>query len=111
MSALAAVREARGGKLGFNAKFIIETGEEIGSPDLRAVCEGLREELKADLFLASDGPRLSAERPTVFLGCRGGLRIHLDVKLRGGGDHSGNLGGGVAQAGPISSQPVAMAGG
>ena len=39
MSALRAVREARGGKLGFNAKFIIETGEEIGSPDLRQVCE------------------------------------------------------------------------
>src|SRR5256885_16100144 len=66
MSALAAVRAARGGKLGFNAKFIIETGEEIGSPDLRAVCEGLRGGLKADLFLASDGPRMSVERPTVF---------------------------------------------
>ena len=39
MAALRAVREARGGKLGFNAKFIVETGEEIGSPDLRA---GLR---------------------------------------------------------------------
>ena len=39
LAALAAVREARGGKLGFNAKFIIEMGEEIGSPDLRA---GLR---------------------------------------------------------------------
>ena len=44
------VREARGGKLGFNAKFIIETGEEIGSPDLRQVCEGLREELKPICF-------------------------------------------------------------
>jgi len=30
LSALSAVREARGGRLGFNAKFIIETGEEIG---------------------------------------------------------------------------------
>ena len=40
MSALAAVREARGGKLGFNAKFIIETGEEIGSPDLRGGLRG-----------------------------------------------------------------------
>ena len=39
IAALRAVREARGGKLGFNAKFIIETGEEIGSPDLRQVCE------------------------------------------------------------------------
>ena len=88
MSALRAVREARGGKLGFNAKFIIETGEEIGSPDLRQVCESLRDELKADLFLASDGPRLSADRPTIFLGCRGGIRIHLDVNLRDGGHHS-----------------------
>ncbi len=34
LSALRAVHEARGGRLGFNAKFIIETGEEIGSPDL-----------------------------------------------------------------------------
>jgi acetylornithine deacetylase/succinyl-diaminopimelate desuccinylase-like protein len=71
MSALRAVRETRGGRLGFNAKFIVETGEEIGSPDLRQVCEQLRHELKADLLLASDGPRLSADRPTLFLGCRG----------------------------------------
>ena len=106
----AAVREARGGKLGFNAKFIIETGEEIGSPDLRQVCEGLREELKADLFLASDGPRLSADRPTIFLGCRGGLRIHLDVNLRDGGHHSGNWGGVLANAATILSNAIACAG-
>jgi acetylornithine deacetylase/succinyl-diaminopimelate desuccinylase-like protein len=67
LSALRAVREARGGRLGFNAKFIVETGEEIGSPDLRQVCESLRDELTADLFLASDGPRLAADRPTIFL--------------------------------------------
>ena len=103
LSALAAVREARGGRLGFNAKFIIETGEEIGSPDLRQVCEALREELKADLFLASDGPRLSADRPTIFLGCRGGLRIHLDVNLRDGAHHSGNWGGVLANAATILS--------
>ena len=92
LAALRAVRETRGGKLGFNAKFIIETGEEIGSPDLRQVCEAHREELKADLFLASDGPRLSADRPTIFLGCRGGNRIHLDVNLREGGQPFGQLG-------------------
>ncbi len=107
MAALAAVRAARGGKLGFNAKFIIETGEEIGSPDLRVVCEALREELKADLFLASDGPRLSADRPTIFLGCRGGLRIHLDVKLRDGAHHSGNWGGVLANAATVLSGAIA----
>lgn len=107
MSALRMVREARGGKLGFNAKFLIETGEEIGSPDLRQVCDSHREELKADLFVASDGPRLSAERPTIFLGCRGGLRIHLDVDLRDGGHHSGNWGGVLANAATILSNAIA----
>jgi acetylornithine deacetylase/succinyl-diaminopimelate desuccinylase-like protein len=107
MSALRMVRESRGGKLGFNAKFIIETGEEIGSPDLRRVCEAHRDELAADLFLASDGPRLSVERPTVFLGCRGGLRIHLDVNLRDGGHHSGNWGGVLANAATVLSNAIA----
>ena len=107
MAALGAVRETRGGKLGFNAKFIIETGEEIGSPDLRQVCESLREELSADLFLASDGPRLSAERPTIFLGCRGGIRIHLDVNLRDGGHHSGNWGGVLANPATILAGAIA----
>ncbi|WP_375412125.1 M20 family metallopeptidase [uncultured Bradyrhizobium sp.] len=107
LSALRAVREVRGGRLGFNAKFIVEMGEEIGSPDLRQVCESRRDELAADLFLASDGPRLSADRPTIFLGCRGGLRIHLDVDLRDGSHHSGNWGGILANAATILSAAIA----
>src|SRR3981189_1607431 len=103
----AAWREARGGRLGFNAKFIIETGEEIGSPDLRQVCESLRDELKADLFLASDGPRLAADPPPVFLGCRGGIRIHLDVNLRDGSHHSGNWGGVLANPATILASAIA----
>ena len=107
LSALGAVREARGGRLGFNAKFIVEMGEEIGSPDLRQVCESLRDELKADLFLASDGPRLAADRPTIFLGCRGGLRIRLDVTLREGSHHSGNWGGVLANPATILANAIA----
>ena len=107
LAALRAVREARGGRLGFNAKFIIETGEEIGSPDLRDVCESLRDDLKADLFLASDGPRLAADRPTIFLGCRGGIRIHLDVNLREGSHHSGNWGGVLANPATILANAIA----
>ena len=107
LAALRAVREARGGRLGFNAKFIIETAEEIGSPDLRRTCEGLRDELSADLFLASDGPRLSADRPTIFLGCRGGIRIQLDVNLREGGHHSGNWGGVLANPATILASAIA----
>jgi acetylornithine deacetylase/succinyl-diaminopimelate desuccinylase-like protein len=107
LSAMRAVHQARGGRLGFNAKFIIEMGEEIGSPDLRQVCEQHRDRLKANLFLASDGPRLSAERPTLFLGCRGGLRIHLDVTLRDGAHHSGNWGGILANPATILSAAIA----
>jgi acetylornithine deacetylase/succinyl-diaminopimelate desuccinylase-like protein len=107
LSALRAVRQVRGGRLGFNAKFIVEMAEEIGSPDLRQVCESLRDDLKADLFLASDGPRLSADRPTIFLGCRGGMRIHLDVKLRDGAHHSGNWGGVLANPATILAGAIA----
>ncbi len=107
LAALRAVRDARGGKLGFNAKFLIEMGEEIGSPDLRQVCESLRDELSADLFLASDGPRLAADRPTIFLGCRGGIRIHLDVNLRDGSHHSGNWGGVLANPATILASAIA----
>ena len=37
LSALGAVLQTRG-RLGFNAKFLIEMGEEIGSPGLRELC-------------------------------------------------------------------------
>src|SRR6187402_617743 len=107
IAALRAVKETRGGKLGFNAKFIIEMGEETGSPDLGKVCDMHRDELKADVFIGSDGPRLSAERPTIFLGCRGGIRIHLDVNLREGGNHSGNWGGLLANPATILANAIA----
>ena len=107
MAALGAVRETRGGRLGFNVKFLIETGEEIGSPDLPDVCRQLHDDLKADLLLASDGPRLSAERATLFLGCRGGTRIHLEVNLREGSHHSGNWGGVLANPATILAGAIA----
>ncbi len=92
MAALRAVLGARG-RLGFNAKYLIEMGEEIGSPGLREVCTENCELLSANLLLASDGPRLSAARPTLFLGARGALSLDLIVEARKSGHHSGNWGG------------------
>lgn len=91
--ALEQVIAARRGRLGFNVTLLMEMGEEIGSPGLRELCEQQREALRADLFLASDGPRLSALQPTVFLGSRGGVNFDLCVDLRAQGAHSGNWGG------------------
>lgn len=92
MTALQAVLAARG-SLGFNTHVIIEMGEEIGSPGLGRVCERLKDQLKADLLIASDGPRLAADQPTIFLGARGGATFRLRLKRREGGRHSGNFGG------------------
>ncbi|WP_321964778.1 M20 family metallopeptidase [Paraburkholderia sp. J7] len=106
-AALAAVLDARGGKLGYNVKLIFETGEEIGSPGLDAVCAANREALAADVFIASDGPRVLAERPTLFLGSRGGVTFELLVDLRKGAHHSGNWGGALRNPGVVLSHALA----
>lgn len=98
IGALAAVLKARG-RLGFNAKYLIEMGEETGSPGLREVCEQNRDLFKADVLIASDGPRLRADRPTLFLGSRGAFNFDLEIDARPGGHHSGNWGGLISNPG------------
>lgn len=93
LTALEQVLAVRGGQLGYNVKIILEMGEEDGSPGLDEVCAQHSELLAADLFIASDGPRVSASRATMFLGSRGVFNFDLHLKLRDGGHHSGNWGG------------------
>jgi acetylornithine deacetylase/succinyl-diaminopimelate desuccinylase-like protein len=106
IAALGAVIRARG-RLGFNCKVLIETGEEAGSPGLRAVCISERERFRADVFIGSDGPRINADRPTIFLGNRGALNFDLSVHLREGAHHSGNWGGALANPGIILAHAIA----
>jgi len=106
MAALATVLKERG-KLGFNVKFLMETSEELGSPGLGEFCQRERERLKADVFIASDGPRLNAHRPTVYLGSRGALNVTLTLNLREGANHSGNWGGLLANPGIVLAHAIA----
>ncbi|MET0210146.1 MAG: M20 family metallopeptidase, partial [Burkholderiaceae bacterium] len=106
LAALARVLEARG-RLGFNVRLLMEMGEETGSPGLHAVCERERDALRADVLIASDGPRLNAARPTLFLGSRGAFNFDLAVDLREGGHHSGNWGGLLANPGTILANAIA----
>ncbi len=106
LGALQSVLAARG-RLGFNMKLLIETGEETGSPGLAEFCRAHKNELKADVFIASDGPRLSPERPTVFLGSRGVMNFDLTVALRKGAHHSGNWGGLITDPGIVLAQALA----
>lgn len=90
---LASALEARKGRLGYNVTVLLETGEEAGSPGLREFCEGHSDLLRADLLIASDGPRLNATRPTLFLGSRGAVNFTLSIQARNRAYHSGNWGG------------------
>ena len=80
-------------KLGFNLKIIFEMGEEIGSPGLFDLCEKYKDYLKSDVLIASDGPRVAVDVPTIFLGSRGAINFELEAKYREGAHHSGNWGG------------------
>lgn len=81
------------GNLGFNLTVLIESGEEVGSPGLAHFASTYKDELRADVFIGSDGPRLDADTPTLFLGARGGVNFDLEADLRAGQHHSGNWGG------------------
>jgi acetylornithine deacetylase/succinyl-diaminopimelate desuccinylase-like protein len=99
---------AERGALGFNCKFLIEMGEEVGSAGLREVCEQHRGDLfKADVLIGSDGPRNAPTEPTIFLGARGTLPFELIVALREGAHHSGNFGGLLANPAIILAQVLA----
>jgi acetylornithine deacetylase/succinyl-diaminopimelate desuccinylase-like protein len=106
LAALAAVLAARG-RLGFNLRLLIETGEETGSPGLRELCDANRQRFAADVLIASDGPRLTASRPTLFLGTRGALNFDLVLDLREGGHHSGNWGGLLRNPGIVLAHALA----
>lgn len=106
IAALETVLKARG-RLGFNAKFVIETSEEIGSVGLDLLLETEAEALACDVLLASDGPRLERDKVDIKLGNRGAFAFDLRVKLREGSRHSGHWGGVLEDPGLILAHALA----
>jgi acetylornithine deacetylase/succinyl-diaminopimelate desuccinylase-like protein len=106
LAAIEAVLRTRG-KLGFNLKVLIETGEETGSAGLKEFCEQNKALLAADALISSDGPRLQPGRPTIYLGTRGALNFIMSVDPGKGAHHSGNWGGLLANPGIILAQAIA----
>ena len=97
---------AEEGALGFNVKVLFEMGEEVGSPGLHRICADEKEALAADVLIASDGPRMRPDRPTVYGGSRGAMNFTLSLNLREGGHHSGNWGGLLANPGIILANAI-----
>ena len=71
---------AERGRLGFNAKVFVETGEEVRArPACASCCERDRDACAADVFIALDGPRQTTFMPEMTLGARGGVAFDLVV--------------------------------
>ena len=97
----------RNGRFGCNLRYLLEMGEELGSPGLRAFVAEKGALLAADLLIASDGPRWRRDHPTIFLGARGHLQFQLLSDLRTVNLHSGNWGGLAANPGTLVAQAIA----
>lgn len=106
IEALRAVLAERG-RLGFNVKVLVETGEEVGSPGLAEFLERHRDLLAADVFIALDGPRQTTFLPEVSLGARGAVAFDLVVDFRATEHHSGHFGGVLDDAGFVLAHALA----
>jgi acetylornithine deacetylase/succinyl-diaminopimelate desuccinylase-like protein len=78
--------------LPYNLKVIIDTEEELGSPNLAAAVRTHRELLAADLLLIFDGPPHASNRPTVTFGARGIMTATLVAFGPRVAQHSGHYG-------------------
>ena len=105
LAALKCVLDTRG-KLGFNFKVLLETSVELGSPGLSEFVFTHKNRLMADVLIASNGPRLSPERPTLFMGSRGLFNFKMSFNLRDGSHHSGDWGGLLANPSIILSHAI-----
>ena len=76
----------------YNLKVIIDTEEEIGSPNLAAAIRDNAGLLAADMLLIFDGPPHASNQPTVTFGARGIATVTLTVYGPKVAQHSGHYG-------------------
>ena len=81
-----------GHELDYNLKVIIDTEEEMGSPNLPQAVVDNRDLLAADLLLIFDGPPHASNEPTIKFGARGIMTITLEAYGPRVPQHSGHYG-------------------
>lgn len=91
LAAMDILNEA-GHELDFNLKVIIDTEEEMGSPNLSQAVLDNRELLAADMLLIFDGPPHASNEPTVKFGARGIVTVTLVAYGPRVPQHSGHYG-------------------
>lgn len=78
LAAVAAWQRAAGGPPG-DVLFLVEGGEEVGSPDLPAVVADHKDRLRCDGVLWESGYKDPDDRPILHLGVKGNLYVELVV--------------------------------
>jgi acetylornithine deacetylase/succinyl-diaminopimelate desuccinylase-like protein len=76
----------------YNLKVIIDTEEELGSPNLAPAIRQHRDLLASDFLLIFDGPPHASNRPTVTFGARGIMTATLVAYGPRVAQHSGHYG-------------------
>ena len=79
-----------------NLRFLFESEEEIGSPDLPALVHARRDALACDVALSADGGMWRADVPSITVSARGLASLAFTVRGPRKDLHSGRHGGGVA---------------
>src|SRR2546421_5510162 len=78
-----------------SVKFLIEGGEEIGSPALPGFLRAHAGELRADLVVSADGAMWRPSEPSVPIAAKGLLALDIEVTGPSSDPHSGRHGGAV----------------
>lgn len=99
---------AREGLLRCNVKFLIEGGEEIGSPGVEEFCKTHLDLLRCDVILVSDTSMVGLDTPSITTGLRGLAYWEIEVTGPNRDLHSGIFGGTVAN--PINELCKMLAG-
>jgi len=76
----------------FNIKVILDTEEELGSPNLPDAVERYRDQLAADMLVILDGPPHISNEPTLKFGARGIATFTLTTYGPRVPQHSGHYG-------------------
>ncbi len=79
-----------------NVKFLIEGGEEIGSPGVEEFCRQHLDLLRCDVILVSDTSMVGLDTPSITTGLRGLAYWEIEVTGPNRDLHSGIFGGTVA---------------
>lgn len=95
------------GKLPLNIRFMIEGGEEIGSPGLEPLLRDHPDLFKADFVLSADGAMWRIDEPSITVSSRGLVGLEFTLNSASKDLHSGRYGGAVANPLHAMAQLVA----